>query len=168
MSKHSSHNGFTLVELLITVALIGIIAAIAVPSFRDIVISNSVSFGRDNFFQSLVYARSEAIKNGTAVSICKSTNGTSCDDSLDWDAGWLLFSDADRDAAIDTGDEVVRTQAGLDSEVTMSYTGGDRITFDSRGLTLAGDGTMTFGHSAGSQFDRTVDLGVTGRATKGK
>ena len=167
MKNLNAEAGFTLIELLITVTLIGIIASFAVPAFRDTIISNSVSFGRDQFFSTLVYARSEAIKNGMAVTICKSADGTACDDTLDWEDGWLLFADSDRDGTMDTGEQVIRTQAGPDSEVTMTHTGGNRITFDSRGLTLSGDGVMTFAHSAGSKFDRTVDLGVTGRAIKG-
>lgn len=168
MPRQSFETGFTLIELLITITLVGIISAIAVPSFRDIIISNSVSFSRDQFFTVLVYSRTEAIKNGTSVTICKSNDAATCADSLDWDAGWLVFVDANQDGNLDSADRIVRSQAGLEGEVTMTHAGGDdRITFESRGLSLRGDGLMTFEHSAGSQYDRSVDLGVTGRAMKG-
>lgn len=168
MSNISFKNGFTLIELLITLTLVGIIASVAVPSFRDVVVSNSVSFSRDEFFTILNYARSEAIKSGTSVTICKSNNATSCDDSLSWNDGWLLFVDRNQDGNLDTDDRIVRSVAALDGAVSMSHgDGDDRITFNSRGLSLRGDGLITFAHSSDSKYDRTVDLSVTGRAMKG-
>lgn len=168
MSNKYSNIGFTLIELLITVSLIGIIAGIAVPSFRDIVLSNSVSFSRDEFFTVVNFARSEAIKSGTSVTICKSDDAAACDDSLSWNSGWLVFFDRNQDGSLDTNDRVVKTIAGLEGAVSMSYGGSDdRITYNSRGMLLRGDGLFTFAHSSGTKYDKTVELGVTGRAMKG-
>lgn len=164
----SRSRGFTLIELMITIAVLAIVVTVAVPSFRNIIISNSVSFDRDEFFSLVAFARSEAIKRGTAVTVCKSADGASCDDSLSWEDGWLLFHDADGDGVKDTGDESVRAVAALDAQVAMSHGGGaDRITYDSRGLILRGQGLVTFSHSAGSEFDRSVDISLTGRVSKG-
>lgn len=168
MSLQAFRSGFTLIELLITLTLVGIIAGIAVPSFRDIIVSNSVSSSRDEFFTVLSYARSEAVKSGTSVTICKSNNATSCDDGLSWDDGWLVFVDRDQDGILDNDDRIVRNLAGLEGAVTMSHGDSDNlITFNSRGLSLRGDGLITFKHPSDSKYDKTVDLGVTGRATKG-
>ncbi len=168
MAGSLKKSGFTLIELLVTVAVLSIIVTIAVPTFRDIIISNSVAFSRDQFFQVLTYARSEAIKTGSSVSVCKSVTGTSCDTSLDWADGWLAFVDADQDGVVDTGDRILKSQSGLESGVSMSHGSGDHVvTFNARGLSESGDGLITFSHPSESAYDRTIDLGVTGRATKG-
>lgn len=169
MTSFNKFRAFTLIELIITVAVFSVVIAIAVPSFQNIVVSNRVAFDRDEFFNLLQFARSEAIKNGTAVTICKSANGTSCDNSLGWNGGWLLFADIDRDGVLDaSGDKVIKSVEPLEGLVAVSQSNGDNlVTFESRGLLIDGDGVFTFSHSAGAQFTKTVDLGVTGRATKG-
>lgn len=168
MPDKSFKNGFTLIELMVTIVVLGVIVGIAIPSFRDIIVSNSVSFSRDQFFSVLNYSRSEAIKSGTSVTICRSSDASSCDDTLGWDEGLLVFVDVNQDGNLDAADRIVRSESALEGEVTVTHGGSDdRITFNSRGLALRGDGLVTFEHSAGSKYDRTVDLGVTGRATKG-
>src|SRR5690554_620010 len=161
-------RGFTLVELMVTIAVLAIVVTIGVPSFRNIIVSNSVAFDRDEFFTLVTFARSEAIKRGTAITICKSSNGSSCDDSLGWDGGWLAFHDADADGAMDSGEEPVRTVGPLDGQVSVSHSAGDdEITYGSRRLLVRGQGVVTFSHPSGSQFDRVVEIGITGRASKG-
>jgi len=166
--RTKANQGFTLIELVITITVLAIVATVAVPSFRNVIVSNSVSFDRDEFFTLANFARSEAIKRGTAVTICRSSDGVSCDNSLAWDQGWLAFHDADADGSQDSGEEVIRTVGPLDGQVSVAHGGSDeRITYTSRGLLIRGDGVFTFSHSAGSQFDKTVDIGITGRASKG-
>lgn len=170
MPIQSFKNGFTLIELLITITLIGIISAFAVPSFRDIIISNSVGSDRDELFVTLNFSRSEAVTRGRAVTVCKSANGSSCDDSLGWAAGWLVFQDDDGNGVKASTETAIRAHGALDGQVAVAFSGSaDTITYESRGLltSSASAGTFTFSHSAGSKFDRTIELGVTGRAMKG-
>lgn len=162
--------GFTIIELMVTIAVLAIIATFAVPSFRDVIISNSVASDRDELFVTLNFARSEAIKRGRAVTVCKSADGSSCDNSLSWNAGWLVFQDDDRNGAKASTETALRSHGALDGQVAVAYSGtNNTITFESRGLLLssASAGTFTFSHSAGSKFNRTIELGVTGRSMKG-
>lgn len=66
----SSNRGFSLIELMVTVAVMGIIAGIAFPSLRDLVINSRVSTQTNELVAALNYARSESIKRGLEVVVC--------------------------------------------------------------------------------------------------
>lgn len=85
-------QAFTLVELVITVAIAAIVLGLALPSFNTQIRNNSsVALGHE-FASALNFARSEAIKRGARVSICASNNGVACVGA--WTDGWLIFVDS--------------------------------------------------------------------------
>lgn len=85
--------GFSLIELMITLSIFGILVAIVTPSFSRLVAGNTISSVRDNLISSLNFAKTEAIRLNTNVSVCPSSNGTSCLNSEDWSQGWIVYQD---------------------------------------------------------------------------
>ena len=88
------NSGFTLVELMITLAIVGILLLVGVPSLKTFMQSNQLIASTNELLSALHVARSEAIKLNTRVSICDSSNGTSCGLTGDWSNGWIVFVDA--------------------------------------------------------------------------
>lgn len=84
-------TGFTLFELVITLAVAAVIVGMAAPSFTSMIQAGRAQSLADDFATTLNYARTEALKLSTRVSVCASDNGTSCSGS--WSDGWIIFQD---------------------------------------------------------------------------
>lgn len=127
MGRMSSQRGFTLVELMIIVTLLGIFAAIAVPSFSRLIENNRVQAANNELVSLLQYARAYAVQNRTSVRACLQ-NGTvsvkkSCDDT---DA--LRRMSIPDDVQIASSEDEVRFRRNGSAEQATTYTtcrGGD-------------------------------------------
>ena len=150
MSKHLSRvrigsTGVTAIELMVTMAIIAILLAIAVPSFVGITQINRVASEINALSGDLQFARAEAIKEGLPVSICASANGTSCLGANTWNKGWIVFLDPNQNQTIDSGDTVLRKQIPLTS--TDTFTADNNIgafSYSRDGFALALPGTVTW------------------------
>lgn len=106
-------EGFTLVELMVTLTVMAILLAIAVPSFRDTIRRNRVSSANNALLSALSYARSEAIDRGQLVTLCPSADAVNCTTGgTSWGAGWMVYSyppgAASSNAAYTTGNLLLR------------------------------------------------------------
>lgn len=94
-AKSHEASGFTLIELIVTVAIVGILTVAAVPSFIDLMRNNRSAAQANEFLAALNLARSEAAKRGQNVSLCSSIDAATCrtSDPTNWSDGWILFVD---------------------------------------------------------------------------
>lgn len=94
------HAGFTIIELMITIAVLGVALGMAVPGLRQIILDNRLASQLNLLSSSLAMARSEAIKQNVRAILCPSSNGTTCSASgSTWNGGWLVFLDRNNNFA---------------------------------------------------------------------
>lgn len=94
MTGQQFFYGFTIIELMLTIAVIAVLLTLGVPAFQDLMERNQLTSNINRFISSLALARSEAIKRNQRVVVCPSTNGTLCNDIGGYDNGWIIFIDA--------------------------------------------------------------------------
>ena len=104
-------RGFTLVELLVVLAVASILLAIAVPGYAFLVGASRLAAVTNDLVAAVHLARSEAIKRGARVTVCKSSSTMavqpSCDGTASWQEGWLVFVDEGARGVIDSGDTLL-------------------------------------------------------------
>lgn len=116
-------RGFSLVELMVAIAILGLLLAMTAPMFGDIVRNNRSQAAANELVSALNAARAEAIKRGQRVSLCPSANGTSCSGSV-WQNGWIVFVDtaASDAAATPSVGDVLNRRTAMSSGVTATGT----------------------------------------------
>lgn len=129
LAMRSAH-GFTLVELLVTVALMGILLGIGVPSYTFLVSEVRAHTLASDLQDALHMARAEAVMSRSRVIVCRrNVGGTACDPGTDWSRGWVILrADASHPTAA-----VVRMWGGNQSmAVTGPHAG---LSFQPNGMT---------------------------------
>ncbi|HAT28783.1 MAG TPA: hypothetical protein DCS89_17340 [Gammaproteobacteria bacterium] len=164
-------KGYTLIELLVALGILGALLALALPGFQDVIESSNTNRQAKNFWVSLNLARSEAIKRGINVSICASNNATDCNVNT-WSAGWIVFVDNNGDAdgavgSIDAGDIVIRVfqTAGAGSTHTFTV---NLFSYDNLGFGAIG-GVQTFlicPATNNAANARSIEIGASGRGRR--
>lgn len=159
-----------------TVALAAIVVTIGVPSFQEIIRNNRLATQTNDIVMALNLARSEAIKRGTTVSVCKSSNGTQCNasdcsggagDSIGWTEGWLVFVNnaaGGDQKCVDTGEEVIQVHDALPSKFTLNPNNNftNFISYGPNGYSN-NMGTFAVCYDDKTSFAKTVVINLTGR-----
>jgi type IV fimbrial biogenesis protein FimT len=157
------NSGFTLLELLITVALISIVMAIAIPSMTTFTQNDRLTTNINALIGHLAYARSEAVKRSQQVSLCVSNNTTSCTGG-NWEDGWIVYIDADGSNTFSAGEEILRAQQALDGANTLTTAIGNQVTYDYRGFVSAASvGNFLLCDARNGLFGKTIRISTTGR-----
>ena len=159
-------QGFSLIELMVAITILGILLAIALPGYRNFVTGNRLTAQINELVGDLSLARNESSTRGRNVTVCMAASATACATSgTDWAVGRLIWVDTNGNGALDSGNnEIIKYTAPLEGGVSL-ITSGPLVTFrPGGGLTTTS--TMTFTLCApGTVTGRTATLPFTGRAS---
>lgn len=117
-------RGFTLIELMITIAVLSILMAITAPSFNNALLGTKLGAYANDLVSSAIVARSEAIKRNTTVTLCASGNGTTCAASGGWEQGWIVLAGTNviqRQQAAPTGFKITGVDAGGTALLALTF-----------------------------------------------
>jgi type IV fimbrial biogenesis protein FimT len=166
--RHKRQSGYTLVELLTTISVMGVLSAIAIPGTKDIVQNNRRVNLTNNMVYSMHMARSEAVKRNQQITACPSIDGGNCDNT-DWSTGWIIFNDIDRDRefSVDSDETIFLHVNGSENIGITAETFTTRFTYRPNGrvmgtTTAINSGQFTFCDSRGSQEARVVIVNTSG------
>jgi len=162
--------GFTLIETLIALAVLGLLAALAVPTLSGATAAGHVARERGVLTEALLLALNHSTLSRENVVLCASSDGLSCTGGIDWSAGWIAFADKDADRARDAGDTLLRAQPRLAQGVHLRTSlGRTRVVFQPQGGATAGSNvTFTLCDSRGIGKASTLVLANSGRMRSGR
>jgi prepilin-type N-terminal cleavage/methylation domain-containing protein len=156
-------TGFSMVELMVTLAISGILLAMGIPAFQSIMQTNRVALQTNDIASSLNYARAEAVNRRATVNITSKSGG--------WANGWNVWVDLDGDTSMDT-DEVLKTLDSLSGNTTLAALAGTTAVtqasfnlsgfLDSHSTTVIW--TLTPDKCRGDN-KRSIQLGLNGRVS---
>lgn len=183
--RHHREQGFTLTELMVTVAIVGILAAIAMPNFQSMIQANRIQSAAAEFQAGLALARSEAIKRGgdTRVTIVANSLNAGPPTTANWSAGITVFYDTSNNASNDappalvpgTPNPILLQTTALNNSISASSSNpGKHVIFNGLGRPISSTGaqlsaSFVFGPANGTDANyRCIIMSATGRTRSAK
>lgn len=161
-------SGFTLIEMMITVAILAILIAIAAPAMDRFLERNRLTSHTGAMQQALLYARNESVAKNRPVAVCASSDGASCTGT--WQQGWIVFVDGNGDGSLGLGDSILREWEALSTNFTMT---GTTVVFGTEGERTLPTGNASFNvcdpeASNAADHSRTLQVNLVGWVTISK
>ena len=163
-------SGVTIVELLVALALAGILLGLAIPGYRDFVERNRSVAVLNQLIGALQTARHAAITLRTAVTLCPGTPTLGCGLRDSWQNGAIVFADRNANGQLDSGDDVLRSFPSLPAGTRVywrSFRNRSYLQMNATGLTNWQNGNLLYCPANGDvRFARAVIINAQGRVRK--
>ncbi len=161
-SARAAH-GFTLTELMIALAIAGILAMIGAPAMGHLLARTQSAAAEALIANNLRHARTAAIMSNSRVLMCPSTDGHHCRPDDDWQHGWVLARDADHDGQPDADAPIITSQAAMHAGTRIvTSVGRERVVFHPNGSAAGSNARFTICH-ARERDGKSVVVSNSGR-----
>ena len=117
--RRNMSRGFTFIEIMIALVVFGVLLTAALPAYRDWIAAQQLANHAHFIADTLDLARSEAIKHGYRVNLCKTRDRRRCADDGGWEQGWLMFVDENRSGQVDDDTVVLHREGAARDGITM-------------------------------------------------
>lgn len=170
MFQHTNSNrGFTLIEMLICIAIIAILCGIAAPAFGKLIGKTHAQTARSQLAAAFNEARLAAISRETHVVLCPSEDQRKCSNTTQWQHGWIVFLDANHNREADAGETALSVGQTLGGGVAVvASSGRPRIDYQPDGSARGTNATLTIcDRASGATQARTLVVSQSGRVRYG-
>lgn len=163
----SPERGFTLIELMIAIALSALLLSMAIPALDQFTTSARQTGAVNDFVSSMHVARSTAVTTNFRTTICASASGANCE-AVSWDQGWIVFSDRDSDQTVDNDETIVASSDGIDGLSIQSGEFGQFLMYRPNGRVMTttatgNSGQFTVCDNRGSEYAKVLIVDLSGR-----
>ncbi len=160
------NHGFTLQETLVALTIISLLS-VGTLAFGRLLRSTHATTQVNTLIANLYFARSEAIKRGQPVTLCKSDSGVACTEDSAWQDGWIIITDDNGNGELDGDDRILRVAPKLEGGTTLTFNAwgvgtGKYVSYAASGMTMK-NGTFRFCNIDGPKYARAVILIKSGR-----
>jgi type IV fimbrial biogenesis protein FimT len=159
----SRPHGFTALELMVTMAVVGILLATAVPSFKDYSWNLRMRTAMDSLQSDLTLARGRAISHNIQTITCPSVDTETCSEEPQWQSGWIVFSDLNGDRQKQEGEPLLKQSAAIELLSITSSRARTNVRFFPNGSSPGSNISILFCDQRGADKAGTISVSNTGR-----
>lgn len=168
MIRQHASQGFTLIELMMTIAIAVIVLCTSLPSMGNLIGSSEARSAKQSLISAINSARANAIHAGRRTIACPSANQVDCTGGLRWDGGWIVFIDHNGNDRRDANEALLMVANNLPRDVVITSTAGrERISFRADGSSAGSNVTLTICDRRGSASASSVVVNNPGRVRSG-
>ena len=156
-------HGFTLVELMISVAVAAILCAVSAPALGSLIHNETARASRNTLVTSLNLARNMAVTGQGRVVVCPSIDQHTCSGSEWWQHGWIVFEDKNGDGEHEAGERVIESVQAQNGMAILTGEARERVVYRADGTSPGTNLTFTFCDRYGANKASTVVVSNAGR-----